>query len=49
MMIKKTDKALTIRIFVEVGYFMYKLPPTSPKYVEEEEEEKVSVSICKNN
>ena len=35
MMIKKRPiKALTTRIFVEVGYFMYKLPPTSPNCIE---------------
>ena len=32
--IKRPIKALTIRIFVEVGYFMYELTPTSPKCIE---------------
>ena len=30
---KRPIEALTIRIFVEVGYFMYELPPTSPKCI----------------
>ena len=34
MMIKRPINSLSIRIFVELGYFMYKLPLTSPKCIE---------------
>ena len=34
MIKKRPIKALTIRIFVEVGYFMYKLPLTNLKCIE---------------